>query len=59
MIDHVHYADWPGRGAPGTGTVDVLALLQALDRAGYPGTVGLEYDPGVRTVPTLAFLGDR
>jgi hydroxypyruvate isomerase len=59
VIDHIHYADCPGRGAPGTGTVDLFELLEVLDRAGYSGTVGLEYDPGGPTAPTLAFLGDQ
>ena len=59
VIDHIHYADCPGRGAPDTGTVDMFELLEVLDHAGYSGTVGLEYDPGGPTGPTLAFLGDR
>jgi hydroxypyruvate isomerase len=37
----------------------MFELLEVLDRAGYSGTVGLEYDPGGPTGPTLAFLGDR
>ena len=57
-IDHIHYADWPGRGAPGTGNVDLFQLLGVLDEAGYTGMVGLEYDPGGPTAPTLAYLGD-
>jgi hydroxypyruvate isomerase len=58
FIDHVHYADCPGRGAPGTGVVSLFRLLETLDQAGYSGTVGLEYDPGGSTEPTLAFLRD-
>ncbi|MFN8224626.1 MAG: TIM barrel protein [Gaiellales bacterium] len=45
-IGHVHYADCPGRGAPGTGDVDLGALVTALVGAGYEGDVGLELDPG-------------
>jgi len=59
VIDHIHYADYPGRGAPGTGRVDLLGLLDVLDSAGYSGIVGLEYDPGGPTAPTLAFLRSR
>jgi hydroxypyruvate isomerase len=59
VIDHIHYADCPGRGAPGTGAVDLSELLEVLDAAGYSGAVGLEYDPRGPTAPTLAFLGDR
>jgi hydroxypyruvate isomerase len=58
VIDHIHYADCPGRGAPGTGRVNLLELLEVLDQAGYSGTVGLEYDPGGPTAPTLDFLED-
>jgi len=56
LIDHIHYADCPGRGAPGTGGVDLFQLLDVLDGAGYSGMVGLEYDPRGPTMPTLAFL---
>ncbi|WP_424890412.1 TIM barrel protein [Streptomyces sp. XH2] len=40
---HVQLADAPGRGAPGTGVLDVPGLLARLDGAGYAGWVGLEY----------------
>jgi hydroxypyruvate isomerase len=56
LIDHVHYAGCPGRGAPGTGSVDLFQLLDVLYGAGYSGMVGLEYDPRGPTMPTLAFL---
>lgn len=42
-IGHVQIADAPGRGAPGTGRVDLDAHLARLARAGYDGYVGLEY----------------
>jgi hydroxypyruvate isomerase len=51
LIDHVDYADCPGRGAPGTGRVDLFQLLDVLDDAGYSGMVGLEYDPRGPTAP--------
>jgi hydroxypyruvate isomerase len=56
VIDHVQYADHPGRGAPGTGQVDLERLLGALDTAGYTGLVGLEYDPRGDTIGSLASL---
>jgi hydroxypyruvate isomerase len=56
VIDHVQYADHPGRGAPGTGSTDLGRLLAALDRAGYSGLVGLEYDPRGDTLASLASL---
>jgi len=58
MIGHVQYADAPGRGAPGTGDVPIRPFVDALERAGYVGAVGLEYTPGGPTLPTLAFLDE-
>ncbi|WP_344571284.1 TIM barrel protein, partial [Streptomyces caniferus] len=43
---HVQIADSPGRGAPGTGSLDLAALLARLQKAGYDGWTGLEYKPG-------------
>ncbi|MEW2439595.1 TIM barrel protein [Streptomyces caniferus] len=45
---HVQIADSPGRGAPGTGSLDLAALLARLTKAGYDGWTGLEYKPGDR-----------
>jgi hydroxypyruvate isomerase len=56
LIGHVQYADCPGRGAPGTGDVDLGAFAAALGAAGYDGPVGLEFDPGGPTRPALAML---
>lgn len=42
-IRHVQLADFPGRGAPGTGDIDFEAVQTALDHAGYAGGVSLEY----------------
>ncbi|SDI70472.1 hydroxypyruvate isomerase [Pseudomonas flavescens] len=44
-IGHVQFADCPGRGAPGTGTIDFAALRQVLDSNGYRGWLGAEYRP--------------
>jgi hydroxypyruvate isomerase len=56
IIGHVQYADWPGRGAPGTGRVDLTRFVDRLGAAGYGGAVGLEYDPGGATLDSLGFL---
>lgn len=56
VIAHVQYADCPGRGAPGTGEVDLARLLDALRQAGYEGPVGLEYDPRGDTAASLSGL---
>jgi hydroxypyruvate isomerase len=45
LIGHVQLADHPGRGQPGSGELDIEAILGALDAAGYAGCVGLEYEP--------------
>jgi hydroxypyruvate isomerase len=42
---HVQIADPPGRGAPGTGTLDFEPLFGQLAAQGYAGWVGLEYAP--------------
>lgn len=45
LVRHVQFADAPGRGRPGTGTVDFAAVERALTAIGYDGYVGLEYIP--------------
>lgn len=45
-IGHVQIADAPGRGAPGTGSIDIPALLRRLSERGYRGHVSLEYVAG-------------
>jgi hydroxypyruvate isomerase len=54
LVEHVHYADCPGRGAPGTGSVDLARFVDALEPAGYGGVVGLEFDPRGATLDALA-----
>lgn len=45
LIGHVHVADHPGRGAPGTGTQDLSASLTWLRAQGYRGRFGMEHHP--------------
>ncbi|PRX46620.1 hydroxypyruvate isomerase [Prauserella shujinwangii] len=45
LIRHVQFADAPGRGRPGTGSIDFPAVTKALAAVGYDGFVGLEYHP--------------
>jgi hydroxypyruvate isomerase len=56
LIAHVHYADSPGRGAPGTGHSDVWELIDALEAVGYDGAVSLEYRCSGQTAESLRFL---
>lgn len=44
-IGHVQLADAPGRAEPGTGGIDFASVLDALHRAGYPGSIALEFFP--------------
>lgn len=46
---HVQIADYPGRGEPGTGQLDLDGYLAQLVDAGYAGWVGLEYTPTTTT----------
>ena len=56
-VAHVQIADAPGRGEPGTGTLDLDRWLGALAAKGYRGWVGLEYKPSTGdTLASLAWL---
>lgn len=53
-IGHVQFADCPGRGAPGSGTLDFISALKTLSSSGYDGWIGAEYKPDAQG--TLASL---
>jgi hydroxypyruvate isomerase len=58
-IGHVQFADYPGRGAPGTGAVQFAELLQALLASGYQGWLAAEYRPGeAGTQASLGWLSE-
>lgn len=40
---HIQIADSPGRGAPGTGQLPLDSWIEAAQRGGYDGPIGLEY----------------
>ena len=42
-IGHIQISDYPGRGAPGTGTLDFARIFGALAHLPYNGWVGCEY----------------
>jgi hydroxypyruvate isomerase len=46
QIGHVQIADFPGRGAPGTGDIDFAAVFATLASIGYTGYIGAEFVPG-------------
>lgn len=54
-VAHCQIADFPGRGEPGTGSLDIEGLLATLRANGYDGWVSLEYNP---TVPTPQSFGN-
>jgi hydroxypyruvate isomerase len=48
-IGHVQVADPPARAEPGTGEINYPFILGLLERSGYGGWVGLEYNPSTAT----------
>jgi hydroxypyruvate isomerase len=55
LIAHVQVADVPGRGAPGTGTLDFESLFAQLTGQGYLGGIGLEFIPNDMTDSSTSF----
>ncbi len=45
LVAHVHVADVPGRGEPGSGTIPWREVMDALREGGYEGAIGLECWP--------------
>ena len=43
LVAHVHLADHPGRGAPGTGALDITGAVEWLNAQGYKGDFGYEH----------------
>lgn len=46
---HIQIADYPGRGAPGTGELPLLTWVQRSVELGYRGPIGLEYKQDAMT----------
>ena len=55
-IAHVQIADHPGRGEPGSGTLDLDHYLFRIEQSGYSGHVALEYKPTRPTPDSLDWL---
>ena len=56
VIGYIQLADAPGRGEPGSGSIDWEAVLEAVDSSGYSEVVGLEYYPTTDTTQSLSYL---
>ena len=52
-IGHMQLADVPARHEPGTGELNFAFLLGHVDRLGYSGWIGCEYNPSGDTLETL------
>ncbi|WP_417808315.1 hydroxypyruvate isomerase family protein [Thioclava sp.] len=55
-VAHVQFADAPGRGAPGSGQIDLNAFFATLGADGYTGFAAAEYKPATDTRDTLGWL---
>ncbi|HWX90653.1 MAG TPA: TIM barrel protein [Rhizomicrobium sp.] len=56
ITGHIQISSVPSRHEPMSGALDDLAILRAIDRLGYAGFIGCEYNPAAGT---LAGLGWR
>lgn len=54
-IGHIQLADVPDRHEPGTGEINFPWLIETIDRIGYNGVIGCEYNPRADTVAGLAW----
>jgi hydroxypyruvate isomerase len=52
-IGHLQIADVPGRHEPGTGELNFAFLLDHVERLGYSGWIGCEYNPSSDTLESL------
>jgi hydroxypyruvate isomerase len=53
LIKYVQIADAPGRGEPGSGSIDWHARLTDLGNSGYAGPIGLEYYPTIDSAKSV------
>jgi hydroxypyruvate isomerase len=57
LVGHVQLADMPGRHEPGSGELPFVAILGALDEAGYRDPIGLEFVPLDPAAPDFTCVG--
>jgi hydroxypyruvate isomerase len=56
-IGHIQFSDFPGRGEPGSGTIDFDKVFACLRNLDYAGWIGCEYRPTGHTLKTLDWRG--
>ena len=56
LVDYVEIADAPGRGGPGSGSIDWPGFLTVLRASGYAGPIGLEVFPTGPTLQSLDYI---
>jgi 2-dehydrotetronate isomerase len=56
ITDHMQVASVPHRHEPTTGELDDLHIFQTIDRLGYQGFIGCEYQPAAGTLEGLGWL---
>ncbi|GAA2026325.1 hydroxypyruvate isomerase [Agromyces tropicus] len=56
LVKYVQLADTPGRGEPGSGSLDWAATLRILRASGYDGPIGLEYYPTQASEASAALI---
>ncbi|MDY7218812.1 TIM barrel protein [Denitrificimonas sp. JX-1] len=55
-VAHVQFADHPGRGEPGSGTLDFRGVHAVLEQFNYQGAIAAEYKPTGATEDSLAWM---
>jgi len=55
-IGHMQLADVPGRHEPGTGEINFDNLFRSIDKMGYTGWIGCEYNPSGATEASLKWI---
>lgn len=55
-VQHIQFADNPGRHEPGTGEINFAKVFEVLDQIGYTGWVSAEYIPSQNTRHSLSWL---
>jgi hydroxypyruvate isomerase len=56
LVKYVQLADTPGRGEPGSGSLDWPSTLDILRASGYDGPIGLEYYPTHESAASVALI---